>query len=141
MDVKHKRVLLWTVAALISLLLTNCGLMAFGFGGSGYGNGVAGILFWALPLLSLPVLGIYVFWSKMPTAVFWILLFCQWASASWLNWESYLHQGSITSNPFLYALIGAAVFAVWCWVLIAGLCQYEHNLRANVFAPKEESHC
>jgi len=131
MAVKHKRVLLLTLAGLISVLLTNWGLMAFGFSSSGYQDHTPVVLFWALPMASLPVFAVYCAWRKMPTWAFWGLLICQWVTVSWLNWDSYLHEGGTTSNPILIALSGGVAFPVWCWILIAVLCQYEHYIRAK----------
>ena len=131
MTVKHKRIVLLTMAGLVSVVLTNWGLMAFGFSGSAYQNRVAVTLFWALPLVSLPVFALYCAWRKLPTSAFWGLVICQWATVSWLNWDSYLHGGSVTSNPILIALSGGVAFPVWCWVLIAALCQCEHHIRSK----------
>ena len=129
MSLKYKRIAVLTSAGIVSVLLTGFGVMAFGFSETGYQNHLAVTLFWALPLMSLPLFSMYSLWSKMPVATFWGLLFCQWATMSWLNWDNYLHQREATSNPVLIALSGGATFPVWCWIVVAALCQYEHHLR------------
>ena len=131
MGSKRKRIVVLILAGLVSVVLTNWGLMAFAFSERDPQSHIADTLFWALPFLSVPVLAVHCVWRRLPTTVFWVLLFCQWASASWLNWESYLRRGGITSNPFLYALSGVVAFPVWCWIVIAALCQYEYHIRSK----------
>lgn len=131
MSSKVQRLMLLTLAGLVSAVLTYWGLMAFAFSGTASENRIAVTLFWAVPLLSLPAVGVHIFWSKMPTAIFWALLICEWVSVSWLNWDSCLRRGCTTSNPLLITLSGAIAFPVWCWIAIACLCQYEHHIRTK----------
>lgn len=131
MMVKHKRIAVLTLAGLVSVLLTGFGLMAFAFSETGNQNQIAVTLFWVLPLIALPLFGIYSTWSKMPTTAFWGLLICQWATMSWLNWGNSLRVGMATPNLVLIALSGGVAFPVWCWFVIAALCQYEHHLRGK----------
>jgi hypothetical protein len=83
-------------------------------------------------LLSLPALVTYSLWKRVPPAVLWVLVLCQWISFSWYNWDLPLRGQPTTSNPVLLALSGGDHFPVWCWIIIACLCQYEHHLRSRV---------
>jgi hypothetical protein len=119
------------LAGIISVVLTWFGLMYFAFSGAGWRNPIEVVLIGLLPLLSLPALITYSLWKKVPPAVLWGLSFCQWASFSWANWDTVLQGRSTTSNPILVALSGGVAFPVWCWVIIAALCQYEYHLRSR----------
>jgi hypothetical protein len=120
---------LLTLAGIVAAILTWFGLMAFAFTDPGQDNPIAVALIWILPLFSLPVLVIYCVWKRMRPSVFWGFLACQWATLSWLNLDSCHRKGCTTSNPLLIALSPAVIFPVWCWIIIAGLCQFEYRIR------------
>lgn len=117
------------LAGIVAVVLTWFGLMGSAFSQPGQQNPVAVTLIWLLPLLSLPTLVTYSLWKRVSPAVLWVLVLCQWISFSWINWDSSLHGQSTTSNPILLALSGGVAFPVWCWIIIAGLCQFEYRLR------------
>jgi hypothetical protein len=117
------------LAGIVGVVLTWFGLMGSAFSQPGQQNPVAVTLIWLLPLLSLPALVTYSLWKRMPPAALWGLVLCQWMSFSWINWDSSLRGQSTTSNPILLALSGGVAFPAWCWIIIAGLCQFEYRLR------------
>jgi hypothetical protein len=123
------RWVLLTLAGIVAAILTWFGLMAFAFSGPNQGNPVAVALTWILPLFSLPLLITYSIWKRVPPAVFWGFVACQWAVLAWFNLNSCFLKGCTTSNPFLIALSAGIVFPVWLWGIIAGLCQFEYHLR------------
>ena len=125
------RRVLFTLAAIVAVILTWFGLMGWAFSETGWQNPIAVMLIWLLPLLSLPTLITYALWKRVPPVVLWGLALCQWAAFSWINWDSVLQGRSTTSNPVLISLSGGVAFPVWCWIVIAGLCQYEHHLRSR----------
>jgi hypothetical protein len=129
---KSIRRALLTLAGIVAVVLTWFGLMGSAFSQTGGQNPVAVTLIWLLPFLSLPALVTYWLWKRVPPAVLWGLVLCQWVSFSWINWDSSLRGQSTTSNPVLLALSGGVAFPVWCWIIIAGLCQFEHHLRSKV---------
>ena len=100
-----RRVLL-TLAAIVAVVLTWFGLMDYAFSTPGQDNPIAVALLWILPLFSLPAVVIYWVWKRVPPALLWGFVLCQWASVSWINWDSFLHGRSTTSNPVLLALSG-----------------------------------
>ena len=127
----------WTLlvlAGIVGVVLTWFGLMGSVFSQPGQQNPVAVTLIWLLPLLCIPALVTYSLWKRVPPAMLWALALCQWTSFSWINWDSALHGQSTTSNPIFLALSGGVAFPVWCWIIIAGLCQYEHYFRSKVEA-------
>jgi hypothetical protein len=132
MEARNNRLLFLVFAGILSLILTWLGLMGMAFSEPGYQNPIAVTLTWLIPLLSLPLLGAYSFWKAVHPAIIWGLVMCQWVSFSWLNWDSYLHGDSTTSNPILISLSGGIAFPVWCWVGIAILCQCEYSLRSRM---------
>jgi hypothetical protein len=129
MKLKSIRWVPLSLAGIVAVVLTFFGLMASAFSETGWQNPIAVTLIWLLPLLSIPALVTYWLWERAPVAVFWVLALCQWGSISWINWDSALHGRSTTSNPLLLALSGGVAFPVWCWIIIACLCQYAHRLR------------
>jgi len=120
------------LAGIVAVVLTWFGLMDFAFSTPGQENPIAVALIWILPLFSFPLLITYWIWKRVPPAVFWVLAACQWATLSWFNWESCLRKGCTTSNPLLIVLSAGIIFPVWLWIVIAGLCQYEHHLRSRI---------
>jgi hypothetical protein len=130
MNSRPVRWILLTLAGIAAAILTWFGLMDFAFTDPGQDDPVAVALLWILPLFSAPLLVIYVVWKRVKPAVFWGFVACQWAAVSWLNLDLCLRKGGCTtSNPLLVVLGGAIVFPVWCWILIASLCQCEYRLR------------
>lgn len=129
MNSNRIRWVLLILAGLVAVVLTWFGLMDSAFTTPGQDNPVAVVLIWILPLFSLPLLGVYSIWKRVPPAVFWGFVACQWATLAWLNLDSCLRKGCTTSNPLLIVLSAGIIFPVWCWIIIAILCQYEHHLR------------
>ena len=117
------------LAGIFAAILTWFGLMDFAFSAPGQNNPIAVALIWILPLFSLPMLVIYWIWKRVRPAAFWGLAICQWAILAWFNLDSCLHKGCTTSNPLLIALSAGIIFPVCCWIIIAGLCQFEYRLR------------
>lgn len=120
---------LLTLAGIVAAILTWFGLMDFAYSAPGQNNPIAVALIWILPLFSLPLLVIYWIWKRARPAVFWGFVVCQWATLAWFNLDSCLRKGCTTSNPLLIALSAGIIFPVWCWIIIAGLCQFEYRLR------------
>jgi hypothetical protein len=120
------------LAGIFAAILSWFGLMGAAWSQVGSQNPIAVTLVWLLPLLSLPALTIYGLSKRAPPAMMWGFVFCQWASFSWLNWDSYLRGQSTSSNPLLILLSGGVAFPVWCWIAIAALCQYENHFRARL---------
>jgi hypothetical protein len=120
---------LLVLAGMIAIVLTWFGLMDFAFTTPGQDNSIAVALVWILPLFSLPLLVGYAIWKRVPPAVFWGFVACQWATLAWFNLDSCFRKGCTISNPVLIVLSAGLIFPVWCWLAIAILCQIESRLR------------
>ncbi len=123
------RWVLLVLAGIVAVILTWFGLMDFAFSTPGQDNPIAVALIWILPLLSLPALVTYWVWKRVPPAVLWGFVLCQWAALAWLNLDSCHRKGCTTSNPLLIMLSAGVIFPVFCWIAIACLCQFEYRLR------------
>lgn len=129
MNSRAIRWILLILAGIVAVILTWFGLMSFAFTTSGQDSPIIVALIWILPLFSLPLLIAYSIWKRVSPAVFWGFVACQWATLAWLNLDDCFREGCTTSNPLLIVLSAGIIFPVWCWIIIAGLCQCEHHLR------------
>src|SRR5579875_3703394 len=132
------RFILLIPAALICIVLYWFGLMSFAWSDPIQRNPIAVFLIWFLPLLSLPALISYWAWQRVSPLLFWGFAACEWAACSWLSWDSYFLGRSTTANPILLTLSGGMALPVWCWIILAGLCQLEHYLRRRAQANSDQ---